>query len=143
MRIQSALVIDDDKSSRELARDILVTLGIGTVHFAADGNEAIRQLQMLPPLDLLMCEVFLPGKDGIEVIGELAKVGYCGGLILMGSGYLQMLDFAAYFAQQSRLDLWAAIHKPLTVTAVAAAIESGRAASQLLCHDNTENDVVL
>lgn len=39
-----------------------------------DGNEAIDAVRSLHP-DLLVLDISMPGKDGLQVLGELAKNG--------------------------------------------------------------------
>lgn len=111
---QRFLVVDDDATSRELARIYLGLIGIDDVHEASDGAQALRLLDtMHPPVDCLVCDIYMPRRDGIELISELATRGYQGGLVLMSGGDLQMLAIAKQIAQQSGLDVWAALAKPL------------------------------
>ncbi|MEP6960285.1 MAG: response regulator [Nitrospirota bacterium] len=65
------LVIDDELSMRHLLRSILEHAG-HTVFDASDGRTGIA-LWRREPLDVVVTDIFMPGKDGVEVITELNK----------------------------------------------------------------------
>lgn len=122
MNIKSALIVDDDETSRNLARSILVSLGIDEIHLAHDGKDAAKKLLTLPPLDLILCDIIMPERDGIEFISDLVKAGYAGGLILMSANGSQFMDLTRLIAKRKNLRLWATLNKPLIAGEVAQAI---------------------
>ncbi len=62
------LVVEDDKSSAELLKEILSDLKIESIELAHDGNEALTKLfQTEEPYDLVLCDWNMPGKSGLEV----------------------------------------------------------------------------
>lgn len=63
------LVADDDADTRELLRVILSRAG-HEVLLAADGDEGLRLVRAHRPA-LVILDIFMPVKDGIEVIREL------------------------------------------------------------------------
>ncbi len=65
------LVTDDDERIRKATSDILQHEGY-EVTVARDGNELLRAFRE-QPADLVLCDLFMPGKDGLELIGELLK----------------------------------------------------------------------
>lgn len=67
----SILVIDDDETIRVLLRTILERAGYRVVD-APDGNKGIRRYQE-SPTDLVITDLIMPGKEGIETIRELRK----------------------------------------------------------------------
>ena len=107
-------MVDDDKYSLDLARLTLSKLGYTDVHVAQDGSEGLRVLDRLhPPPAFLICDIFMPDKDGIEFVAGLATRGYGGGLILVSGGDVQMLAVARLIAVQSGLNVLSALTKPL------------------------------
>jgi len=68
---QSILVIDDDEPIRLLLRAILEREGYRVLE-APDGNEGIKQFTEIPT-DLVITDLIMPGKEGIETIRELRQ----------------------------------------------------------------------
>jgi CheY-like chemotaxis protein len=70
-RSMRILVTDDDERFREATLDILQHEGYEAT-VAKDGNELLRAYRERQA-DLVLCDVFMPGMDGLELIGELLK----------------------------------------------------------------------
>jgi CheY-like chemotaxis protein len=67
----SVLVIDDDETIRVLLRTILEREGYRVVD-APDGDKGLRQYQE-SPTDVVITDLIMPGKEGIETIRDLRK----------------------------------------------------------------------
>jgi CheY-like chemotaxis protein len=65
------LVVDDNSELRELIGDALVHEGY-EVTLASDGSKGVEALRS-GTTDLAITDIFMPEKDGIEVIGLLKK----------------------------------------------------------------------
>ena len=63
------LVIDDEAVIRDALRKMLERAG-HEVEVALDGQEGVERYRQNPP-DLLITDLFMPQKDGLEAIGEL------------------------------------------------------------------------
>ena len=59
------LVVDDDTALAEMIGIVLRTEGFDTV-FCADGNAAVDTWRAERP-DLILLDLMLPGRDGIEI----------------------------------------------------------------------------
>ena len=70
MQAKRILVVDDEVSLRTLVRANLEVDGF-EVSEAVDGIEAMEMLKELMP-DLILLDIMMPGKDGIEVLEDLA-----------------------------------------------------------------------
>jgi len=70
---RSVLLVEDEEDIRELMREILESLGM-KVHAAADGKQALKIAAETATIDLLFCDVILPGLSGIEVASRLQKL---------------------------------------------------------------------
>lgn len=122
--MKHVLVIDDDSFSRTLLRLILEEEGYD-VTLARDGQEGLS-VYGRTPADLVVVDIFMPEKDGLETIVELkdrfpqAKV-----LTVSGGGNfgLEFLDVARQFGADDCLA------KPFDrvglLAAVAALIDGG------------------
>jgi DNA-binding response OmpR family regulator len=67
----SILIIDDDDSLRDSLRRILHKEGY-TIIEASEGRRGLKELEHVPA-DLILLDMFMPDKDGIETIGELRR----------------------------------------------------------------------
>lgn len=67
----SILIIDDDETIRVLLRTILEREDYRVLD-APDGAKGIKQYQE-SPTDLVITDLIMPGKEGIETIRELRK----------------------------------------------------------------------
>ena len=65
------LVIDDEEIVRDMLRNLLQHAGYEVTE-APDGDEGVRLYQAERP-DLLITDVFMPGRNGLEVIKELRE----------------------------------------------------------------------
>ena len=65
------LIIDDEPQIRLVMRKMLESEGY-TVTDAADGKEGLESYQENPP-DLVITDLIMPGKEGIETIRELKE----------------------------------------------------------------------
>lgn len=69
----NVLVVDDDASVNKMICNILKDES-HTVYSAADGMEAIRCLETIDDLQLVISDIIMPEKEGIETIREVKKI---------------------------------------------------------------------
>ena len=75
-------IVEDDISVISILEDILERSGLGTVCGDTDGGPAdIQQILALDP-DLVLVDLLMPEKDGIQVVRELKQEG-CGAKFIM------------------------------------------------------------
>ncbi len=91
------LIIDDDKLLRDMLRTALELNGHDVVD-ASDGFAAIKQY-VQKPADLIITDIIMPGKDGIEIIFELHQanpevkiIALSGGGRIEATSYLGMAE---------------------------------------------------
>lgn len=110
----TVLVVDDDEFSREALRRQLGFLKVTDIHMAYDGRNAMAVLDaMVRAPDFLICDIYMPNMDGIEIITELVKREFRGALILMSGGNQDMLQAARNIATMRGLRVLATFTKPL------------------------------
>jgi len=69
--MKTILVVEDEPAIARLVRDYLEQAGYDVV-VTGDGNEAIRRARSTPP-DLVVLDLGLPGRDGLDVTRELRR----------------------------------------------------------------------
>ncbi len=69
------LVVDDEKPIADILEFNLKKEGY-EVHCAYDGNEALQMVEDLNP-DMILLDIMLPNKDGVEVCREVRKNMIC------------------------------------------------------------------
>lgn len=67
------LIVDDDRFVRATLKDILEPLRLDVTE-AADGREAVDQVKS-HPWDLVLLDLFMPVKSGVEALMEIRKLG--------------------------------------------------------------------
>lgn len=77
------LVIDDDPQMRATVRRMLTSSG-HTVVEASDGYEGLAAFQSHAP-DVVITDIMMPGKEGLETIIELRATGHSKILAISGS----------------------------------------------------------
>lgn len=123
-RYASALLMDDDPFSLNVAQLILESLGVENIATASDGLAGVTAFdRMNAKPDLIICDPFMPVMDGIEVVNELGDRNFAGGVILVTAGDLTIMQVAAMVAKSgNRLMLLGALSKPLTSAAIGNAL---------------------
>ncbi len=80
---QRILIVDDDASLRDSLALVLGAEGYEIVT-AADGSEALATLEEGPP-DLVLCDLRMPGMDGLQLLPELSRRAPEATVILMSA----------------------------------------------------------
>ena len=107
--MKKILVIDDEPMVRSYLRTMLEREGY-EVKEAANGEEGVQLFHSFSP-QLIITDMVMPGKDGIEVIMELRKVDTSVKIMaISGGGYITA---DKYLALAKALDIDACFQKPL------------------------------
>jgi DNA-binding response OmpR family regulator len=105
------LVLDDDSTMRETIKDILIIEGHSVV-VAANGKEGMNHIYA-EVFDLIVTDVLMPDKDGIEVILEAKKkYPYINILAISGGGYISAEN---YLKMARDLGASASVMKPFDI----------------------------
>ena len=77
------MLVDDDESFRPMLRTTLTKLG-HQVREARDGDEAMAMFEQ-EPADIVITDIIMPGKEGLEIIG-MFKIRFPGVKVIAMSG---------------------------------------------------------
>lgn len=115
------LVIDDDDSVRTMIVQNLEDCGY-EVSEACNGDDCITLLQDQQPPDLLITDIVMPRKDGLEVVREVRKKHpHVKILSISGGGRTWGGD---YLAMSQKLGADAALPKPLDMDVLEKTVKS-------------------
>jgi two-component system response regulator AtoC len=78
------LIVDDDEALRESLELVLVAEGY-EVAAAADAEVALQQIEA-SPVDLVLCDLRMPGMDGMELLPQIG-LRLPGATVIMMSAY--------------------------------------------------------
>ena len=112
------LVVDDEPQIRDLLKRFLTLRGY-KVRVASDGQQALTMVEQEAP-QLIVLDVYMPGINGVEVLRQLRRRKFTGGVILLtGSQDDKLL--------QEALDLGSVdvMGKPVDLERLALAIQVG------------------
>lgn len=65
------LVIEDDANNLMIAVDLLRMMGVRYVNARASGRQALKLIETMPRVDLILLDIQLPYEDGYQVLRQL------------------------------------------------------------------------
>jgi EAL domain-containing protein (putative c-di-GMP-specific phosphodiesterase class I) len=118
-------VVDDDEFLGELIEEQLRALGVQHVGRAIDGARALASIAIADDAwELLVCDLDMPGMDGIEFARHLAQRSFRGGLMLTSGADLRLAETVGHLVERHRLRFVGAFRKPLGGDAFVRAFET-------------------
>ena len=120
----SILVIDDEEQMRTLLRTVLFRAG-HVVTVAANGREGLERYRG-HPVDIIITDLIMPEKEGVETIIELkAEFPTCKIIAMSGGGRVKPED---YLSLAGSLGAQATLSKPFSNDALLKTVEAVLAA---------------
>ncbi len=122
------LVIDDAKLVRDILRQFLVRAG----HEVIEADDGVRGAEMYVDCapDLVICDLVMPNRDGLETLRELRRLDPAARIIMISGGVPE--NNAENIRAARDLGAIAFLPKPFArarlLETVAAALEGGSAA---------------
>ena len=84
-RKEKILIIDDEENIRKSLKMIFEYEGYMTLE-ASTGEEGLQLIDETVGLDLILLDIRLPGKDGLEILSELKQRPYSPEVIMVSGG---------------------------------------------------------
>lgn len=108
------LVVDDDPFALRLLRRQLRQAGYDEVTTQQDARVALRLLEEgSATIGLVICDLQMPGIDGVEFVRQLARIGYRGCVVLISGEDARILESVRKLALAHRIRVLGAFVKPL------------------------------
>jgi EAL domain-containing protein (putative c-di-GMP-specific phosphodiesterase class I) len=112
-RTPGVLVLDGDAVMLGLQCRMLRSLGVHRVSTAGSAEAALALLaRRHPPIDLILCDLAMPGMDGVEFLSRLNADGFAGSVILVSGEGPRMIHSVRKLLEGSRLRVLGALEKP-------------------------------
>jgi EAL domain-containing protein (putative c-di-GMP-specific phosphodiesterase class I) len=109
------LLVDDDRFALKLLTRLLASYGFGNVVAHEHAADAVALLECdNQAFDLILCDLQMPGMDGVEFIRQLVRISYAGGLVLVSGEDTRILQTAEKLSRAHRLNVLGALKKPVS-----------------------------
>ena len=82
--MKKILIVDDQSFIRTILKSHLEKLGETNIIEASNGNVAVGKAKVTKP-DVILMDIIMPSKDGLEAIKELRADGYAGAIVVVTS----------------------------------------------------------
>ncbi|MDE1463893.1 response regulator [Spartinivicinus poritis] len=106
------MVLEDHEFQRNYLRLLLQQLGISNLLEAEDGQTALT-LVSNHSVDVVICDLNLPGMHGAEFLHHLGKRGFSGGVIIASEEQQAVLENSCQIANMVGLQVIGTMAKPL------------------------------
>ena len=117
------LVVDDEPFMLDIVEEVLGQLDIKNVICAESSSQALEHIKSSPEaVGLMICDLSMPGMDGIECMRHLADLQFKGGIIILSGSDKRLLDSVGDLLLEHNLNFLGALEKPVTKAAMAAVI---------------------
>ncbi len=119
------LLVDDDYIMHRVTTVMLNDLGVSGVMNAMSGSEALDYLERESgDIDVIICDLNMPGMDGVELIRHLAGKDYGGALILTSGEDIRILKTVEKLAIEHELQVLGVLEKPVSPVKLSELLDS-------------------
>ncbi|WP_374379279.1 EAL domain-containing protein [Dongia sp.] len=110
-----ALILEDHDFQRRVGAQVLRSCGATEVYEAADGAAALDYVCSSPtPADVLLCDLKMPGMDGLAFLRHIAEHGCASSVILASAVDASIMRAAEIMAKSYGIRMVGAIDKPVS-----------------------------
>lgn len=123
MKDISILVLEDEPFQRLVAVTALRELGLGRIHEAAEGTEALELLATRGGVDIVLCDLRMAGMDGLSFLRHASQKGMVRSVILSSEVAPDLRQAASTMARCLGLRVLGDLGKPFDMARAASLIE--------------------
>lgn len=114
----SVLVVEDHDFQRRTTLTLLRALGVDALHEASDGTTALDLLDGMSAPDVVVCDLDMPGMDGVEFIRNVAERQLATAVVIASGLDGRVLSTVRAASEGYGLQVLGAVGKPLTSAAL-------------------------
>ncbi len=115
LRDLAVIVVEDHDFQRKVAISYLTQMGLRRVLGASDGQDALDKIKQTDwPVDVALCDLDMPGMDGVQFIRHLAEGRLVGAVILLSGMESQVISSVESMARTQGMQVLGSIEKPVT-----------------------------
>ncbi len=119
------LLVDDDSFMLDLQSQMLLDMGYTSVATAAGGQYALDGLNGGSlEADIVLCDLNMPGMDGIAFLQELNRGRFAGGVILLSGEGVRIMHTVQRLLRGGSLTILGALEKPARPDSLGALLNS-------------------
>ena len=114
-RTLGVIVVEDHDFQRKVAVSFLGQLGVTNVLAASGGRDALDQMSKAAwPVDVAICDLDMPGMDGMEFIRHLAEGKLVKAIVLLSGLEPQLISSVERMASFQGMTVLGTIEKPVS-----------------------------
>ena len=109
------MVVEDHQFQRMVAVKVVNGLGVSSVLEAEDGQEALDKIAASPEaIDITICDLDMPGMDGIEFIRHVAEKKLTSAIIVASAMEPELIRTVEDMAAEHGMNVLGTLEKPVT-----------------------------
>ncbi|MBB5020354.1 EAL domain-containing protein (putative c-di-GMP-specific phosphodiesterase class I) [Chitinivorax tropicus] len=120
----SLIVIEDSDAQRQFCVALCKELGIQEITQAETADQALETLRKrTSPVDIAICDLYLPGTDGVELIRILATERLCRSVMVLSASDQWLQATVATMARLHGMPVLGVVRKPISSSVLANCFE--------------------
>ena len=120
----SFIIVDDDPFMLKVMAKTVDQIGVTQISACSSAEEALKLMSNRNHhFDILLCDLNMPGMDGIEMLRHLGAMGTRVGIALVSGEDPRLLDSVRSLAAHYNLQILGALNKPLSKDALLKVVE--------------------
>lgn len=124
MHSLKVLILEDHPFQLMALHQMLNANGVFDVLTAETVESARQSLARRGRVDVAICDLQMPGADGLDLIQHLACTGLAGAVVLLSGAERNVLDSVSQLARQQGLRVLGSLQKPACAASVRKLLES-------------------